>query len=173
VRPALDTSLCCTPGHPDRIRPPDPADGKAVWELARSSGLDENSPYAYLMWASYFSGTSLVAERGESLVGFVNGFRVPDDASTLFVWQIAVRRGAEGTGTASALLDALVSRNPDVRWLEATVTTSNERSAALFRRFAAERSAALEEVLAFGEDLFPAGGHEAEIRFRIGPFSVR
>lgn len=139
-----------------------------MWDLARDAGLDLNSPYAYVLWADHFSETSVVAIDGDtdgSLVGYVTGFRLPDDPETLFVWQIAVAEQARGRGLGSTMLDELVAHT-GVRALEATVTPDNEASAALFRAVAARHGTEAREELAYEAELFP-GDHEAEIRFRI------
>lgn len=148
------------------LRAPLPADGQAMWELARASGLDENSPYAYVMWGEYHSGTSVVAvdDDGE-LVGFVMGFLVPDSPETVFVWQIATSAAHRGAGIGARLLDALVDQT-GARVVEATVTPDNGPSAALFRGLGSRHGSRVEETPLFAEDLFP-GGHEAEVRFRI------
>lgn len=152
-----------------RLRRPDTGDGAAIWQLARRSGLDENSPYAYLLWAERFADTSVVAEVDDDLVGFISGFRVPRARDTVFVWQIGVDHRLRGRGVASAMLDHLVDEAGWARWLEATVTPSNEASASMFRRFAARHRASVEQAVAFSEEQFPAGNHETEVLMRIGP----
>lgn len=151
------------------MRAPEPGDGSTLWALARDNGLDENSPYAYLLWATYFADTSVVAEIDGVAVGFVTGFTVPDRPDTLFVWQVGVDADHRGRGIAAQLLDELVRRHPEARHLEATVTPTNTASAALFRGFGARHGGRVEERALFAADLFPAG-HEAESLFRIGPF---
>jgi L-2,4-diaminobutyric acid acetyltransferase len=151
-----------------RFRSPRTADGPTLWALARANGLDENSPYAYLLWTEYFGDTTVVAttEDDDTPVGFVTAFRRPDEPSTVFVWQIGVDEDHRRRGIAGSLLDELVERC-GAHDLEATVTPSNTASETLFRRFAARRDAAVTTEELFGEQLLPPG-HEAEIRFRIG-----
>ena len=157
-------------GPPDAtgptLRAPLPADGQAMWELARASGLDENSPYAYVMWGEYHSGTSVVAvdDDGE-LVGFVMGFLVPDSPETVFVWQIATSAAHRGAGIGARLLDALVARPGRGPWRPPSRRATTPRppsSGGLGKRHGRR----VEETPLFAEDLFP-GGHEAEVRFRI------
>lgn len=151
-----------------------------MWALAAEVGLDLNSPYAYVMWGDHFAGTSIVAEDGATarattppggdaggLEGFVTGFRPPRDGTTLFVWQVGVAPASRGRGVAAAMLDELVART-GVRFVEATVTPGNEASASLFRGVGRRHGAPVHTETAYPEDLFP-GGHEAEVRFRIGP----
>ncbi len=164
-----------TPHHdrnPIRLRPVTTADGPALLRLATSNGLDENSPYAYLMWAEYFGGSSIVAttDASDEPLGFVMGFRRPDDHDTTFVWQIGVDDRHRRRGIAALLLDELVAHTGATH-LEATVTPSNEASATLFRRFGERHDAALTTDEVFSAAQFPPG-HEAEIRYRIGPIET-
>lgn len=155
--------------------------------LAQAVGLDLNSPYAYVLWSDYFSGSSTVAvaiqddpstDAGAkssagtdagAVVGFVTGFHPPSDPATLFVWQVGVAAEARGRGLAQQMLDELLARS-GARWLEATVTPSNTASTALFRGTASRHGTAVDETLAYPRELFP-GDHEPEVRFRIGPFT--
>jgi L-2,4-diaminobutyric acid acetyltransferase len=140
-----------------------------MWALADRTGLDLNSPYAYVLWGDRFASSSLIAEdpSDPTPLGFVMGFRPPEDDDTLFVWQIGVDERARGRGLAARMLDHLVVEL-GISHVEATVTPSNTASAALFRGLGTRHDAPVVEELAYGEDLFP-GGHEAEVRFRIGP----
>ena len=143
-------------------------DGPALWSLARSNDLDENSPYAYLLWCEYFSASTVVAvDADDAAVGFVMAFLSPDDPSTVFVWQIGVDARHRRRGIAGRLLDELYERT-GASVLEATVTPTNSASETLFRRFGDRHGLVVTVEPLFGEALFPAG-HEAEHRFRIGP----
>ena len=156
-----------------RFRAPRVADGSALWALARANGLDENSPYAYLLWTEYFGDTTVVATTvdDDAPVGFVTAFERPDEPGTVFVWQIGVDDAHRRRGIAGSLLDHLVEQHGSER-LEATVTPSNTASETLFRRFADRHGATVTTEELFAEELFPPG-HEAEIRFRIGPLGRR
>lgn len=143
-------------------------DGPALWALAKANGLDENSPYAYLLWTEYFRGTTVVAtDDGDAPIGFVMAFLRPDDASTVFVWQVGVDDAHRRRGIAGRLLDELFERVGACA-LEATVTPSNSASEALFRRFGERHDLAVVVEPLFPEELFPPG-HEAELRFRLAP----
>ena len=143
-------------------------DGPALWTLARSNDLDENSPYAYLLWSEYFAGTTIVAvDDRDAPVGFVMAFPRPDEPDTVFVWQIGVAADHRRRGIAGRLLDELFER-AGASAVEATVTPTNTASATLFRRFGERHGLAVTVEPLFGEELFPPG-HEAEERFRIGP----
>lgn len=186
VPPRAYDSLANTTGG-IRCRPPTPSDGRALWQLARSVGLDLNSPYAYVLWSDYFSKSSTIAvatqdDPGSSagvkssadndvgtVVGFITGFHPPADPTTLFVWQVGVAVEARGRGLGRQMLDELLARS-GARWLEATVTPSNTASIALFRGTASRHGTGVDETLAYPRELFP-GDHEPEVRFRIGPFT--
>jgi L-2,4-diaminobutyric acid acetyltransferase len=142
-----------------------------MWELATQT-VDANSRYKYLLFSEYFDETCVVAmDVDGDLVGFTTGFAVPGEPDTLFIWQIAVADTGRGRGVASAMLDDLVSRTRPTpfRFLEATVTPDNRASATLFERFAERRGAPVERDVLFDREDF-GGQHDAEVRFRIGPF---
>lgn len=154
---------------PLRHRRPRAEDASILWELAKDNGLDENSPYAYLLWTEYFADTTVVAvDDADAPVGFVTAFAPPAEPDTVFVWQIGVDADHRRRGIAGALLDRLVDQCR-ARHLEATVTPSNAASDTLFRRFAERHDAPVMTEALFDEEHFPPG-HEAEIRYRIGPF---
>ncbi|MEV5093223.1 diaminobutyrate acetyltransferase [Streptomyces griseoincarnatus] len=148
-------------------------DGAGVWRIARGSGvLDVNSSYSYLLWFRDFARTSVVAlQSGDVPVGFVTGFRRPEQPDTLVVWQIAVDRGQRGHGTAGAMLDHLTARlaaGGTLRFVETTISAGNAASHRLFRSFARRHGAPLERDLLFPAEFFP-NVHDAEFLYRIGP----
>jgi L-2,4-diaminobutyric acid acetyltransferase len=157
------------------IREPSLRDAAPVWRLVRDSGvLDLNSPYAYLLLCSDFAPTSVVAEAAGRIEGFVGAYRPPPRPESVFVWQVVTAREVQSRGLGSRLLDAVLDRPAcrGVRFLEATVTPSNQPSRALFRGLARRRGVPCVEELAFGSELFPGPGHEEEVRFRIGPLAA-
>ena len=148
------------------VRPPALEDGGHMWRLARDSGaLDLNTSYAYLLFARDFAGTCRVAEVDGEVVGFVLGYRRPEEPETLFVWQVAVDPAMRGRQVAGRLLDDVVA---DARFLEATITADNTASQRLFARFAREHGAELVRSDLFAAHHFP-DGHDAEGLVRIGP----
>jgi L-2,4-diaminobutyric acid acetyltransferase len=159
-----------------RLRRPDVSDAAGMWRLARDSGsLDVNSPYAYLLVCSDFAATSVVAEDGDGLLGFVAAYRPPEDPATVFVWQITVAARAQGQGLGRRLLHATVEEPAGLRWLTATVTPDNVASLRLFRGFARDLGADCDEQPRFGPELFPeeVGVHAPELELRIGPLPPR
>ncbi|MCW8952582.1 MAG: diaminobutyrate acetyltransferase [Rhodospirillales bacterium] len=155
------------------MRPPSLQDGSAVFALIESSPpLDLNSRYAYFLLCDHFAATTAVAEGDGAIMGFLGGYRPPTRTDTLFVWQVAVGDSARGQGLAGAMLNDILQRpeNEKVRFVEATVSPSNEPSRAFFKRFAEQRCAVLEEGPYLEATDFGESGHEAETLIRIGPF---
>ena len=151
-----------------------------MWQFVDDhGGLELNTAYAYLVLADHFADTCVVAEDVErqsehgdaALAGFVLGYRPPARPDTLFVWQVGVAPSHRGQGLARRMILDLLERNaPEVRFLESTVTPSNTASRRLFRSIAEHRGTTCDVSAYLTEDLFPQPGHEAEERFRIGPF---
>lgn len=149
-----------------------PEDGRHIWELVGHVGtLERNTAYAYVLLATYFRKTVLVARCGGKPVGAVVGFIVPDRPNTVFVWQIGVLPEMRGRGVGLRLLRSLVERlvDRDLQYVEATVTPDNIASASLFRKLAESYAAEFRVLSGFDVDLFPGGGHEPERLVRIGP----
>ncbi|MDD5723965.1 MAG: diaminobutyrate acetyltransferase [Syntrophales bacterium] len=156
------------------FREPRIEDGRHIHSLIdRSKPLDLNSLYCYLLLADHFRETCVVAEREGHPVGFISGYVHPSKEDTLFVWQVAVDETVRKQGIAGRMLENLVQR-PSLKfvsYLETTVNPSNLRSRFLFESFAKRLRAPCTKSTLFPEDLFGDADHEAEILFRIGPFS--
>lgn len=156
-----------------QIRKPEVSDAGDVWQLVRDSGnLDVNSAYCYMLLASHFAETCLLAERRDRLVGFVTGYRPPDKDDTAFLWQIGIAREIRGRKLGLQLAREFLALDgfAGVRFLETTVTPSNRRSDGLFRALRRALQTRLEVRPHFDADLFPEGEHETECLYRIGPF---
>jgi len=155
------------------LRLPKRGDGAKILGLVRESGvLEPNSCYAYVLLCSHFAQTCVVADREGSLQGFIAGYIVPGRPDTVFVWQIGVAESARRTGLGKRMLVELVRRPAckAVRFLETTVTPSNEASQGLFRSFARKIEAACHEEPGFTTADFGDEAHEDEMLFRIGPW---
>lgn len=140
--------------------------------MAERCGLDQGSPYSYLLWCDQFSATSVVAEAPDGcLLGYVTAFMKPDDPGTLFVWQIGVTEEARGQGIGAAMLDELAARTA-CDWLEATVEPDNVASDATFRSFAGRHGAGVQRTLAYAAEVFPVP-HADEWLMRVGPLRAR
>jgi len=160
------------------------ADGARIWRLVHDCEvLDENSCYAYLLLCRDFSATTLVAEEGGELQGFVAAYIPPARPSVVFVWQIGADASARQKGVGKSLLRALLRTDAcrAIRFLEATVTPSNTASARLFRSVAEEMNAGFDLLPGFQSGDFgnfrdnntnqhETNQHEREDLVRIGPF---
>ncbi|MBB5804267.1 diaminobutyrate acetyltransferase [Saccharothrix ecbatanensis] len=168
AKPTKHGAVDVDPGPGLQVGRPSPADGGALWRLARDTGvLDVNSSYAYLLWTRDFAATSVVARHHGDVVGFVSGYTRPDAPDTLFVWQVGVDARHRGRGVARAMLDDLVGRG--TRFLETTVTATNEASIRLFGALARDHDVRHTREPLFTADLFP-DRHEAEELHRLGPW---
>ncbi len=148
-------------------------DGAGMWRVVEGCGvLDMNSSYLYLLLARDFASTCVVAERAGAVVGFVSGYRRPNRAEAVFLWQVGILPQAQAQGLGKRLLAAFLRQPgaPGASWLETTITPSNEASRGLFRAVARDLGAGCEVSPGFTAELFPKAGHEAEELFEIGPF---
>lgn len=156
------------------LRPPEPADAKAMWQLVVDTQvLDVNSPYMYAVLAAHHADACVVAHRGDALMGFVVGYLIPDRADpTYFLWQVGVDARGRGLGLATRMARDVLART-GARFLETTVTPSNTASRALFKGLARKLDVPCDITEGFFPDtLFPSGqDHEPEALFRLGPFS--
>lgn len=155
------------------IRPARVDDAAGVWGLVRDSGvLDVNSPYAYLLGFRHHADTSVVAVDGDDVVGFVLAYRPPAEPESVFVWQVGVAASHRRLGLGRRLLLAVLARQAcrEVRFLDATVTASNEASLSLFGGVARALDTEFSVSPCFSAGQFPAGtDHEAEDLVRVGP----
>ncbi|MEZ0359177.1 diaminobutyrate acetyltransferase [Mycobacterium sp. SA01] len=161
------------------LRCPCSTDAVAMRRLVDATGvLDVNSTYAYLLLATDFAKSSIVAERDGELCGLITGYHPPERPEVLFVWQVAVTERARGTGLAAAMLDELVNRVRRARHghpltVEATVAPSNGPSRAFFGGFARRHGVPMTERPYFGAELLdPEGEHEDEPILSIGPIAA-
>jgi len=155
------------------LRKPVPTDGPFLHRLiSQCPPLDTNSLYCNLLHCSHFAETSVAAVRDGDLLGFVSGYVVPGRPDTLFIWQVAVSGQARGTGLASNMLKHILDREDlsGIRFLETTITPTNDASWALFTKFAKNCHANLAAQPYFDEEAHFAGQHDSERLVRIGPF---
>lgn len=152
-------------------------DAADVWALVDvDDALDLNSPYAYLLAFRHHGSTSVVAEADGRIVGFVLAYRLPEQLDTVFVWQVGVAASHRRRGMGRRLLHGVLQQPgcSEVRYMEATVTPSNEASMALFGGVARDLGVDFEVTSCFHDHQFPPGlDHEREDLVRIGPFEPR
>lgn len=153
------------------LRSPVSRDAQAMRELARDSQvLSVNSTYYYALMSRMFGDTSIVAEQGERLCGYVTAFRPPRQADTIFVWQIGVAEWAQGKGVGKQMLSAIIDRQQP-GFLEASIAPDNLASRNLFTAVARQMDVGYvyEEPFFTVEDLGSREGEE--LLFRLGPLS--
>ncbi|MFP4157063.1 MAG: diaminobutyrate acetyltransferase [Opitutales bacterium] len=156
-----------------QIQHPCAEDAYSVNQLiAQSPPLDTNSVYCNLLQCSHFADTSVIAKSGETIVGFISGYRLPSRPEVLFVWQVVVSSQARGQGLAGRMLQAQVDAGActGVRYMETTITKDNAASRALFQKFADKNDAPLQENEFFDRERHFNGQHDSEYLIRIGPF---
>lgn len=154
------------------LRKPKLADSTAIYELVDNcKPLDLNSRYLYMLIATHFRHTSIVAEEKGEMVGLISGYIVPDRPEVFFVWQVAVAAEQRGKKLALKMLKTLLIREElkGISSIHTTVTPSNIASRKLFERCASALETDLEVELWLSEDLFGGDAHEGEELFRIGP----
>ncbi|GGH20801.1 diaminobutyrate acetyltransferase [Cribrihabitans marinus] len=147
------------------LRKPDAKDGADIWELVREcKPLDENSMYCNLVQCDHFRDTCVLAELNGKTAGWVSAYVIPDDPETVFVWQVAVSEDARGTGLGSLMLRELVSRDEcaDVTRMQTTITSNNDASWSLFRRFARSQRTKLDVQPYYTQALHFRDRHETE-----------
>ncbi len=157
-----------------QLRLPSSIDGASVHALIEQcKPLDTNSLYCNLLQCSHFAQTCVLAESNGPVVGFTSGYLVPGRDDVLFVWQIAVHESARGQKLAMRMLQNLLSRPhlQHVRYVETTITPSNQASIGLFKKLAAELNTEISQSVLFGRDSHFAGAHDDECLYRIGPFT--
>lgn len=164
------------------LRPPTANDGASVFRLiGRCPPLDINSMYCNLLQCTHFAGTSVAAVQtvnsseelaSEALVGFISAYLVPEREDTLFIWQVAVDERTRGTGLAGSMLKHILGRPQcrHARYLETTITESNQASWGLFNGLAKKLGASLDKSVMFDRDMHLASEHDTEFLARIGPF---
>ncbi|NYT79457.1 diaminobutyrate acetyltransferase [Alcaligenaceae bacterium] len=155
------------------LRAPTKFDAAGIHTLiSECPPLDLNSLYTYLLLSEHFCATSVVAGSADKLLGFISGYRRPEAADTLFVWQVAVHADARGRGLGQRMLRYLLDRPTleGVRYIETTVGPENQASRGMFASLARRLNAPVHESPLFDRSLFGEHGHDDEPLLRIGPF---
>ncbi|HNT72069.1 MAG: diaminobutyrate acetyltransferase [Methanothrix sp.] len=157
------------------LRRPEVSDGAKISALANScEPLDGNSAYSYLLLCHHFADTCSVAELDGEIVGFLSGYLPPDREGVFFVWQVAVDPRMRGRGFGKLLIREVLRRPAltNCRFMETTITPSNEISRRLFRSLARDLEARCSVSSCFSEEDFGQENHEAEDLFCIGPLQL-
>lgn len=156
------------------FRQPERRDGAVLHDLiAACPPLDLNSRYAYLLVCEHFAETSVIVEQEGAIVGAVTAYIPPNQPDTLFVWQVAVAETMRGRKLASRMLEHLLThcvKTRCLRWMEATISPSNEASRNLFIQLAARHDVGITTTTLFTARDFGSSNHEEEQLYRIGPW---
>jgi len=148
------------------------ADVKEVYKLliANRPFVGLNSMYTYFLLAKDFSNTCIVAEHKEKIIAFSSGYIPQNRQDTFFNWEIVVHKDYRGKGLQKRILLHQLGMT-GVNYFEGTINPSNEISKRNFRELAQLLETTCSESVLFSEEDFENDCHEAEILFRIGPFS--
>ena len=166
-----DSAIC------DRLtlRQPERRDGAMLHDLiAACPPLDLNSRYAYLLLCEHFAQTCVIAESDGAIVGAVTAYIPPGRPDTLFVWQVAVAPRMRGRKLGTRMLDYLLQRcivPRRLRWMETSISPTNEASHTLFTRFAERHGAGCTIATLFAARDFGESGHEEERLYKIGSWN--
>lgn len=154
---------------------PSALDGRRINHLVEDSPpLDRNSLYCNILQCDQFADTTVIAQNNGDLAGFVTGFLLPAQTTTLFIWQIAVAKPYRGTGLATKLLNELLLR-PACRLathIETHIGPENEDSWRLFKKLAERLYAPVSRTEGYGCDTHFGNGHGGEQLIRIGPIAT-
>lgn len=170
-----DTQILDQPFEKLVFRTPTADDGPAVSRLIASCPpLDPNSLYCHLLQCTHFAGTCILAEQAGGIVGWISGYRLPQEPDSMFVWQVAVHESARGQGLGQRLLNELFQFPGvrDAKRLLTTVTPSNIASRRMFEGFANHHRATLQVRPHFKRDVHFGGAQESEELISIGPIRV-
>lgn len=152
------------------LRHPEVEDGAEVWALAKSTTLDLNTPYSYLMMSKFFGDRCVIAVRDGEIVGFLTGFLVAYESrhvNTFFVWQIAVKENARGEGIARDMIEYLAGIHR-LSYVQATVSEENTASMNTFKSIAQKYDTDFYTEMCFDQDVFP-NNEKPELIVTIGP----
>lgn len=167
----IDTSTAAPARDRVVFRRPEPSDAHAAWELVKSTDqLDDNSEYYYMIWFRDFARTSVVATVNDEVIGFLSGYRRPDQPDTYFVWQEAVKPKHGIPFLGIKLFDHAVEQEllAGARYVEASVSEANTPMVMVLKRFAKRWGATVDKSVLFASTAFGDGHHE-ETLYRIGP----
>lgn len=160
------------------LRKPTATDGPALSDLIeRCPPLDPNSRYCNLLQCTHFADTAVLAwldvGGSEQLVGGITAYIPPQQPDVLFVWQVAVAEEGRGKGLAKSMLYHLLQRPAcnRVRFIETTITQTNDASWALFRGLARDLHCDCDESMFYDKTQHFADQHDSEWLCRIGPIA--
>lgn len=119
------------------LRKPSKSDGNRITQFIHNHpSLDTNSSYCHFLQSSHFKNTCIIAEKNNEILGFISGYKKPEEPNTLFIWQMAVAPDYRGKGLALIMLSSILTRkeHSHLAALEATITQSNKSSWRVFEK---------------------------------------
>jgi len=129
-----------------------------------------NSIYYYYIFCRDFGNTSVIVKgEDDSVYGYISAYIRSEKPDTLFVWQVAVDEKARGHRLAVKMIDWILNSQSckNVKYIETTVSPSNESSRKMFCKFAENRNSTITESEFLGSGAFGEDSHEEEILFII------
>lgn len=153
------------------IKAPQKENAQGIFSLVKKSKiLDVNSEYLYLLQATHFKDYCSVALDDKKVIGFVSGYLIPNESSTLFIWQVAVDEEYRGNDLARKLILNIIKRDKvDINFVNTTVSPSNKASLRVFEKLSNELNTNIEATKFFEVSDFE-NQHEEEVLYKIGPF---
>lgn len=145
------------------LRPPLPEDGAAVSSLARTADQEAiGDLLGELAVFDDYKEFSVIAELDGDLVGAILAYLLPYDPETLFIWQVSVSESEADKGLASLMLGQVMRREAciEVTRVQTVITSNDERTWALFRRFARWQRSRMDIQPFFTQALTPYRRHE-------------
>ena len=154
------------------LRKPKKEDAKKIVNLIKVGGtLDLNSEYLYLLQTTHFQESCCVAVCEDEIVGFVSGYRIPNENNQLFIWQVAVAKALRGQNLAMRMI-MYIADNLNTQYIVSTVSPSNHSSIRVFQKIAQSLNAKLTNEVLFEISDFNEA-HEEEVQYTIGPFTLK
>lgn len=153
------------------IRKPKKEFSKKIFQLVKSCGnLDVNSEYLYLLQTTHFKECCSIALCDDEVVGFVSGYKNPNNENTLFIWQVAIDENFRGLGLANKLIINTLKRklNSNITAINTTVSPSNKSSIKMFEKLASKLNTQMKSKSFFKKEDF-IDAHEEETLYEIGP----
>ncbi|HMQ10331.1 MAG TPA: diaminobutyrate acetyltransferase [Oligoflexia bacterium] len=125
--------------------------------------------YTYLLICEHFDDTSIVVtSESDEIVGFISAYQPPKKQNTLFLWEVAVKKGYHGNNLNKKMIEKLFNRiNPN--YIEATVNPSNQTFIKRLKQLSKNFACELSQKVLFASDHFGTQNHEDEVLFRMGP----
>ena len=155
------------------IRKPKKEFSKKIFQLVKScDNLDLNSEYLYLLQSTHFKECCSIALYDDKVVGFVSGYKIPNNEDTLFIWQVAIDENFRGLGLANKLIINTLNRkiNSNINYIHTTVSPSNKSSIKMFEKLTNKLNTKIKSKRFFKKEDF-INSHEEETLYEIGPIN--